>query len=39
MKGPPPDGIAAGGSGKGPGGTGELALQAEGRVATAVPAG
>lgn len=39
MKGPPPDGTAAGGSGKDPGGIGALALQAEGRAATASPAG
>lgn len=39
MKGPPLNGTAAGGSDKDPGGTGALALQAEGQVVTAGPAG
>lgn len=39
MKDPPLNGTAAGGSDKGPGGTGALALQAEGQVGTAGPAG
>lgn len=37
--GPPLDGTAAGGSDKDPGGTGALALQAEGPAATEGPAG
>lgn len=39
MKGPPQGGTAAGGRGRDPGGTGALALQAEGRAATAGPVG
>lgn len=38
MKGPPLDGTAAGGSGKDPGGTGALALQAADQAVTAGPA-